>query len=116
MHLASITAFLMAVIGFVLGFFAPWLGGTWLSANFLLGSIALALFLILRESTLSHIRGRGGADPGPSATGGRYQAARSPAQTAGLPPEAATTQSLPAAPPAGGPGAYGPRPPSGPRQ
>src|SRR6202011_4645217 len=62
MHISTIAAFFMAAIGFVLGFFTPALGGSWLSTNFLLGAIALLLFLILRESTLSHIRARGGSD------------------------------------------------------
>lgn len=94
MHVGSIAAFFMALIGFVLGFFSPALGGSWLSTDFLLASIALTLFLILRESTLSHIRARGGADLGPSPPGGRYTAARQPAGTE-LPSEAATTQSSP---------------------
>lgn len=94
MHIGSIAAFFMALIGFVLGFFSPALGGSWLSTDFLLGSIALTLFLILRESTFSHIRARGGADPGSSAPGGRYTAARQPAGSE-LPAEAATTQSSP---------------------
>ncbi|HEX3629679.1 MAG TPA: zinc ribbon domain-containing protein [Candidatus Dormibacteraeota bacterium] len=95
-HVGTIAAFFMAVIGFVLGFFAPALGGNWLSTDFLLGSIALTLFLILRESTLSHIRARGGAEPGHTPAGGRYQAARPASPTADLPAEAATTQSSPA--------------------
>jgi len=60
MHVGSIAAFFMALIGFVLGFFTPAVGTPWLSVNFLLGSVALLLFLILRESTLSYIRSRGG--------------------------------------------------------
>jgi hypothetical protein len=56
MHIGTIAAFLMALIGFVLGFFPVY---SWLGTNFLLGSIALLLFLIVRESTLSHIRVRG---------------------------------------------------------
>jgi len=95
MHIATIAAFFMALIGFVLGFFFAY---SWLATNFLLGAIALILFLILRESTLSHIRPGGGSTTG-SAPGGRYQASRS---SAGVPPEAATTQSSPrppAAPP-----------------
>ncbi len=56
MHLATIVAVVIAVIGFILGLFIPtsYLGTTWL-----LFAIALLLFLILRESTLSHIRGAG---------------------------------------------------------
>src|ERR1700694_4424871 len=64
MHVGTIAAFLMALIGFVLGFFLAY---SWLGTNFLLGSVALLLFLILRESTLSHIRVRGGA-PTPTTT------------------------------------------------
>jgi hypothetical protein len=95
MHIATIAAFFMALIGFVLGFFFAY---SWLATNFLLGAIALILFLILRESTLSHIRPGGGSTTG-GAPGGRYQVSRS---SAGGPPEAATTQSSPrppAAPP-----------------
>src|SRR6202171_743584 len=74
MHIGTIAAFLMALIGFVLGFLLAY---SWLGTNFLLGSIALLLFLILRESTLSHIRVRGGA-PTPTPTGGRHHAGRRP--------------------------------------
>src|SRR5207247_1705421 len=45
MHIGSIAAFFMALIGFVLGLFTPAMGGPWLSVNFLLGSVALLLFL-----------------------------------------------------------------------
>jgi hypothetical protein len=99
MHIAGIAAFFMALIGFVLGFFAPALGGNWLSTNFLLGSIALLLFLILRESTLSHIRARGGPDGGSSPAAGRHHAARQAPRTSELPAEAATNQSSPASSP-----------------
>jgi zinc ribbon protein len=94
MHIGTIAAFLMAVIGFVLGFFLAY---SWLGTNFLLGSIALLLFLILRESTLSHIRVRGG---GPTATPseGRTQAGRrSAAPAANVPAEAANAESSPPA-------------------
>jgi len=97
-HLGTIAAFLMALIGFVLGFFFAY---SWLGANFLLGSIALLLFLILRESTLSHIRVRNGgspSSPSPSGEGAtRYHAGRRPASTTG-PAEAATAESSPPAP------------------
>jgi hypothetical protein len=93
-HLGAITAFFLALIGFVLGFITPALfGDNFLSSDFLLASIALLLFLILRESTLSHIRTRG-TDAGPAADSGRYHAARR-SSTADLPTEAATTQSSP---------------------
>ena len=88
MHIGTIAAFFMAAIGFILGFFTPALGGSWLSANFLLGSIALLLFLILRESTLSHIRGHGGS--GASAEPARYHAARRGSGGSDVPAEAAT--------------------------
>ena len=110
MHIGTIAAFFMALIGFILGFFTPALGENWLSTTFLLAAIALLLFLILRESTLSHIRARGATDDGPSANPARYHAGRrSPAVD--LPSEAATTQSSPPtgrqpAPPSSG------RPPS----
>jgi hypothetical protein len=96
MHIGTIAAFLMAVIGFVLGFFYA-LG--WLGTNFLLGSIALLLFLILRESTLSHIRVRGDA-PTPTPTAGRTHAGRrSAGASAPVPTEAANAESSPPATP-----------------
>jgi len=95
MHISTIAAFFMAAIGFILGFFTPALGGSWLSTNFLLGAIALLLFLILRESTLSHIRGRGGAGVPSSADAGRYRAARGGAGGSDVPAEAATADSSP---------------------
>ena len=90
MHIGSIAAFFMALIGFVLGFFPA---VSWLGTNFLLGSIALLLFLILRESTLSHIRVRSGGVP---ADGGatRYHAARQ-ASDAAIPAEVANAESSP---------------------
>jgi hypothetical protein len=89
MHIGTIAAFLMALIGFVLGFFYAY---SWLSWNFLLGSIALLLFLILRESTLSHIRARGDSGAAPKSTGGtRYHAGRRPSG----PAEAANAESSP---------------------
>jgi len=92
MHIGTIAAFFMALIGFVLGFFTPALGGNWLSTNFLLGSVALLLFLILRESTLSLIRWRSGGAPTQSG-GGRTQAGRG--STSDAPAEAATAESSP---------------------
>lgn len=95
MHLGTIVAFIMALIGFVLGFIAPY---AWIGTNFLLGSVALLLFLILRESTLSHIRVRGSGHSANSAEGQtRYHAARQPASPAAA--EAATTESSPPASP-----------------
>jgi hypothetical protein len=92
MHIGTIAAFLMGLIGFVLGFFLAY---SWLGTNFLLGSVALLLFLILRESTLSHIRVRGGA-PTPTPTGGRTHAGRRSTTAAGsLPAEAANAESSP---------------------
>src|ERR1700730_8544858 len=91
MHIGTIAAFLMALIGFVLGFFLAY---SWLGTNFLLGSVALLLFLILRESTLSHIRVRGSA-PTPTPTGGRNHAGRRPAPRPGVPAEAANAESSP---------------------
>jgi hypothetical protein len=92
MHIGTIAAFLMALIGFVLGFFYAF---SWLGTNFLLGSVALLLFLILRESTLSHIRVRGGA-PTATPSGGRTHAGRrSAAPGASLPAEAANAESSP---------------------
>jgi zinc-ribbon domain len=95
MHISSIAAFFMAAIGFILGFFTPALGGSWLSTNFLLGAIALLLFLILRESTLSHLRGRSGTGATSSPEGGRYHAARRGSTGTDVPTEAATADSSP---------------------
>jgi zinc ribbon protein len=95
MHISTIAAFFMAAIGFILGFFTPALGGSWLSTNFLLGAIALLLFLILRESTLSHIRGRSGTGTASSPEGGRYHAARRGPAAMDVPTEAATADSSP---------------------
>jgi zinc ribbon protein len=106
MHVGGIAAFFMALIGFALGFFTPALGSSWLSVNFLLGSIALLLFLSLRESTLSYMRSRGGG-PAASEAGGadRYQGRRSTVASE-VSTEAATAESSP-------PG--GTRPPAAPR-
>ena len=103
MHIGSIAAFLMALIGFVLGFFYNY---GWLGTNFLLGSIALLLFLILRESTLSHIRVRNGEPAGTGSSRSRYPIGRQGAAGADVPAEAATNQSSPpsvTAPPASRP-------------
>ena len=91
MHIGSIAAFFMALIGFVLGFFPA---VSWLGTNFLLGSIALLLFLILRESTLSHIRVRSGGAPAASGTPTRYHAARESTDS-GVPAEVANAESSP---------------------
>ena len=91
MHIGSIAAFLMALIGFVVGFFYSY---SWLGTNFLLGSIALLLFLILRESTLSHIRERDGGSAPKTATTTRYHAGR-PSGAAQGPAEAANAESSP---------------------
>lgn len=107
MHVGSIAAFFMALIGFVLGFFTPAMGSPWLSVNFLLGSLALLLFLILRESTLSYIRSRGGGTSGSEAEStGRYQPGRRSSGAPEISTEAATAESSP-------PG--GTRPPAAPR-
>ena len=92
-HVGTIAAFLMALIGFVLGFFFSY---SWLGTNFLLGSIALLLFLILRESTLSHIRVRNSGVPSSPEGPTRYHAGRRPSATG--PAEAATAESSPPGP------------------
>jgi hypothetical protein len=94
MHIGTIAAFLMALIGFVVGFFYAY---SWLGTNFLLGSIALLLFLILRESTLSHLRGRdAGSSPKTTTAGStRYHAGRRPTGAAQGPAEAANAESSP---------------------
>ena len=96
MHIGTIAAFLMLVIGFVLGFFLAY---SWLGTNFLLGSIALLLFLILRESTLSHIRVRGGGATATPSEGRTHSARRSAAPAANVPAEAANAESSPPATP-----------------
>ena len=101
-HVGTIAAFLMALIGFVVGFFINY---SWLGTNFLLGSIALLLFLILRESTLSHIRVRNGGTPSSTESATRYHAGRRPAGATG-PAEAANAESSPPS---------GSRPPATPR-
>jgi hypothetical protein len=96
MHLGTIAAGLIAVVGFILGFIAPvWpLGITWL-----LFAIAILLFLMLRESTLSHVRTRD-RDAASSEPPVRYQAGRTTAEpgrgtAAPASGEAATTESSP---------------------
>lgn len=93
MHVGSIAAFLLALIGFVLGFIYAF---NFLAVNFLLASVALSLFLMLRESTLGQIRSQGGDVRSSVASQRGVRPSSGPAD---LPPEAATTQS---SPPAGG--------------
>lgn len=88
MHIGSIAALLMALIGFVLGFFPAY---SWLGINFLLGSIALLLFLRVRESTLGRLR-----ESGPAGSG---SPSRGVTGTRGLSAEAATAESSPPEPP-----------------
>lgn len=94
MHIATIAAFFVAAIGFLLGMFTQvFLGMVWL-----LFAIALLLFLILRESTLSHVRGgRGGSTvSGSNPASTRYHAARrDPSGTPSAAAEAATAESSP---------------------
>jgi hypothetical protein len=95
MHIATIAAFFVAVIGFLLGLFvAVLLGMLWL-----LFAIALILFLILRESTLSHVRGSSGSRGGAGAppVQARYHAARRDAASPAAAAEAATAESSPPA-------------------
>ena len=106
LHIGSIVAFFLGAIGFVLGFFPAY---SWLATNFLLTGIALLVFLMLREATLGQIRARGGVDRVIS-TAGRSASVRQPSG-AGLPPEAATTQSSPVPPAPPEPGSFGPTTP-----
>jgi hypothetical protein len=92
MHIGTIAAFLMALIGFVVGFFYAY---SWLGTNFLLGSIALLLFLILRESTLSHLRVRDAGSTPKTSASTRYHAGRRPSGAAEGPAEAANAESSP---------------------
>jgi hypothetical protein len=89
MHVGTIATFLMALIGFVLGFFFAF---NFLAVNFLLASVALSLFLMLRESTRNAMRGRSSDTGTPPVT--RYQGSRATGAQE-LPAEAATTQSSP---------------------
>ena len=71
MHLATIVAFVIAVIGFIFGMTSLWaFGVTWL-----LFAIALLLFLMIRESTLSHARVHPDAERESRARPARQQAA-----------------------------------------
>jgi len=103
MHLATIVAFVIAVIGFIFGMTSLWaFGVTWL-----LFAIALLLFLMIRESTLSHVRVHPDADRGSRARPVRQQA---PAAA-----EGATAESSP--PPTGpGQGAAPPPPAASPKR
>jgi zinc ribbon protein len=87
MHLATIVAFVVAVVGFIFGMTSLWaFGVTWL-----LFSIALLLFLMIRESTLSHVR----VHP----DSGRFSRARpSSREEAPAAAEGATAESAPPAP------------------
>jgi hypothetical protein len=88
MHVGTVAALLMGLIGFVLGFFPAY---SWLGINFLLGSIALLLFLRVRESTRERLqasRSVGSIPPPGGVAAGRE-----------LPPEAATAESSPPMPP-----------------
>jgi hypothetical protein len=80
MHLGTIAAFVLAVAGFVLGLFYS---VAYLGQTALLFSIALFLFLILRESTLSHVRSRRHSD---GAGDSRYHAQRTDPPAESPPP------------------------------
>jgi hypothetical protein len=99
MHLATIVAFVIAAVGFIFGFLAYALPVGGLATTWLLFAIALLLFLMVRESTLSHVRGRG---PGPAAPT-RHQAARAQGAAArSRTAEGATAESSPPAPESAG--------------
>lgn len=96
MLVGTVAAFFMFVIGFLLGLFTPALGGDWLSTDFLLSSIALTLFLILRGSTLNQVRPPAGPDGARANPASRPQGVRAPMPAASdIAAEAATTQSTP---------------------
>lgn len=98
MHLATIVAFVIAVIGFIFGMTSLWaFGVTWL-----LFAIALLLFLMIRESTLSHIRVHPDADRGARTRPARQQA---PAAAEGVTAESspATGSGQASPPPAASP-------------
>lgn len=89
MHIATIAAFLLAVAGLVIGIFPALFT---IGASMLFFSIALLLFLILRESTLSHIR----VSSPRTGEGTRYHAARPSGASRPAPTgEATTTESSP---------------------
>ena len=89
MHIATIAAFLLAVAGLVIGIFPALFN---IGATLLFFSIALLLFLILRESTLSHIR----VSSPRTGEGTRYHAARAGGASPPAPTtQAATTESSP---------------------
>ncbi|HYM97923.1 MAG TPA: zinc ribbon domain-containing protein [Candidatus Sulfotelmatobacter sp.] len=102
MHLGTIVALVVAVIGFIFGMTSLWaFGVTWL-----LFAIALLLFLMIRESTLSHVRVHGEADDGkgqrPGARGG--SSASTPSGGGAAPPRRASPPPPPpppASPPVG---------------
>lgn len=88
MHLATIVAFMVAVIGFIIG--TVWFfqfGVVWI-----LFAIALLLFLMVRESTLSHVRTHGEPEGRR-----RYHAVPHPTHAAAS-PEGATAESSPLPP------------------
>lgn len=102
MHLGTIVALVVAVIGFIFGMTSLWaFGVTWL-----LFAIALLLFLMIRESTLSHVRVHGEADDAkgqrPGARGG--SSASTPSGGGAAPPRRASPPPPPpppASPPVG---------------
>ena len=92
MHLATIVAFVIAIVGFIFGFLSYALPVGGLAVTWLLFAIALLLFLMLRESTLSHVRSRGAAS---GATVTRYHAERAGRVRSG---EGAIAESSPPSP------------------
>lgn len=100
MHLATIVAFVIAVIGFIFGMTSLWaFGVTWL-----LFAIALLLFLMIRESTLSHVRTHPDAERSQRPRGARPSPAAASTEGATAPP----SPSLPAGPAAPPPAAGAP--------
>ncbi len=91
MHIATIAAMVIAVVGFIVGLF-PGLGGQIYGLTWLLFAIALLLFLMLRESTLNHARGILPRHHESEGAPTRYHAARTapPSSSAdpGVPPPA----------------------------
>lgn len=90
-HIATIAAVIIAVVGFLIGLF-PGLGGQIYGITWLLFSIFLVLFLMLRESTLSHARGTRPTELAPGRD--RYHAARRDAPSVSPDREGTTAQSV----------------------
>ncbi len=94
-HIATIAAVVIAVVGFLVGLF-PGLGGQVYGLTWLLFAIFVVLFLMLRESTLSHTRESRPTDRASDGRNGgstRYHATRTQSPSETSKPEAARAES-----------------------